>query len=75
MFYETEQSAVLTILGNWIQHSSVIVDPLIYIIYHEKYRNTIKKYVQEMYGCVTEKIDVLSTTTSAENKTTKSTIT
>ena len=74
-YHETEKYALLTIIVNGIQHSTVIVDPLIYIIYHEKYRNAIKSCVQEMYDCMTEKIDVLASTKSSENNTTKSTTT
>ena len=37
----------------FIQSAAVVVDPSVYIIYHEKYRKAIKSL---LYGCVNEKL-------------------
>ena len=47
-----------TLLCQIIQNFAVVIDPAVYIIYHEKYRSAIKRL---LYGCANEKLLFLKT--------------
>ena len=54
----TKTHTLATVLCQLIQSSAVVVDPAVYIIYHEKYRKAIKRV---LYGCVNEKLLFMKT--------------
>ena len=46
----TKTHTLETVLFQLIQSSSVIIDPVVYIVYHEKYRKAMKRVLYDLTG-------------------------